>query len=387
MTPLKTSIERRDLLLAVDAMRDVLRAGSDEAERLGRLSPEMIRALDDSGVFSLQLPVVLGGAEADPIAQFEVIEAISEIDSTSGWCALIGATSIAWPALFLSDEAVGRIFANGGTPRAAGIFLPSGKATPVDGGYRVSGRWSYASGIKHAEWITAGTKVDRGNDVIERRMVTFPAHEAQIHDTWKVAGLQGTGSCDFTVEDLFVPEAFTWNGGTAEPLRGGALSRLGMPAYVMHLHAAFALGIARHAVNTIIDYAQTERAGYRPSSLISRPTFQCALGECELQLRAARALVIDLYQKAWKAVCNGGILTPAEQTELRGTAVLATQVAADVITRLFRYGGGGAILLSNALQRCLRDINAAAQHRMVSDSTYEHLGKFILGLPDANPNG
>jgi alkylation response protein AidB-like acyl-CoA dehydrogenase len=333
------------------------------------------------------LPAVLGGAEADPITQFEVVEAISEIDSTSGWCVLIGATSIAWPALFLSDEAIRRIFANRGTPRAAGIFLPSGKASPADGGYRVSGRWSYASGIRHAEWITAGTKVDRGGDVIERRMVTFPAHEAQIHDTWKVAGLQGTGSCDFTVDDLFVSEDFTWNAGTAVPLRGGALSCLGMPAYVMHLHAAFALGIARRAVKTIIDYANSERSGYRPSSLISRSTFHSALGECELQLRAARALVIDLYEKAWKTVCSGGTLTPAEQTELRGTAVLATQVAAEVTTRLFRYGGGGAILMSNALQRCLRDINAGAQHRMVSDSTYEHLGKFILGLPDANPNG
>jgi indole-3-acetate monooxygenase len=378
---------RSQLLESVEKMRDVLAAGSDEAERSGRLSSAMVRALDESDAFTIQLPASLGGAEADPITQFEVVEAITAIDSTSGWCVLIGATSIAWPAIFLPDEAIAQIFNNGRAPRASGIFLPSGKAVPTGRGYRVDGRWAYASGIRHAEWITAGTKVERNGDETERRMVTFPANQAHIYDNWNVAGLQGTGSCDFSIEDLFVPEEFTWNAASATPQRGGALYKLAMPGFVMHLHAAFAIAVARRAVNAIIDYAHGQRAGYRPSGIISRPVFQSALGECDLQLRAARSLVIDLYQKAWATICDGGTLTPELHTELRGAAVLATQVAADVTTRLFRYGGGTAVLMSNILQRCLRDIHAAAQHRMVSDSTYEQLGKFKLGLPDANPNG
>ncbi len=378
---------RGQLLEAVEKMRDVLAEGSAETERSGCLSPAMVRALDESGVLLIQLPAVLGGAEADPITQFEVVESVTAIDSTSGWCVLIGATSIAWPAIFLPDTAVARIFRDGRAPRASGIFLPSGTAVPDSGGYRVSGQWAYASGIRHAEWITAGAKVKRDGDETERRMATFPAHQARIHDNWNVAGLQGTGSCDFSVENLFVPEEFTWNAANAVPQRGGALYNLAMPGFVMHLHAAFAIAVARRAVNAIIAYAHNQRAGYRPSGIISRPVFHSALGECDLRLRAARSLVIDLYRQAWATVCGNGTLTPEQHAELRGAAVLATQVAAGVTMRLFRYGGGTAILTSNILQRCLRDINAAAQHRMVSDSTYEQLGKFKLGLSDANPNG
>jgi indole-3-acetate monooxygenase len=379
--------KRQVLLQAVECVRDTLLAGADEAEASATLPPATVQALDGVGLFALKLPTVLGGAEADLVTQLEVLEAVTYIDMSAGWCTLIGAAAIAGPGAFLADEAVAQIFAGGQVPRAAGAFMPSGQAIPVDGGYRVSGRWAFASGIRHAQWVTATARVVRdGTTLPALRRVVMPVADVQIHDNWQVMGLQGTGSCDFSVTDLFVPERFSWDAQRAHPQRGGPLYRLGMPAFVANEHVAFALGVGRRALDTLLASAQSKQRGYgQVSTLAARPAVQRALGEGELRLRAARALAIESYEKAWATVCAGQLLPPRLQAELRSVATFATDVAVDVTTQAFRYSGGTALYVTNVLQRCLRDINAAAQHLMVSDTAYENYGQFLLGLPDADP--
>ena len=373
---------RRALLDAVERVRPVVTNGADEAERLRTLPPATVTALRDSGLLALKLPAVLGGAEADPVTQIDVIEALSAIDPSAGWCLMVGATTAALPGVFLDDDAVELIFDGGRMPLAAGCYMPTGHAIAEPGGFRITGRWAFASGIRHAAWVSGVAWVVRdGAQTAERRVFVVRTAEVDLHDTWHVAGLRGTGSCDFSVKDHFVPEAFTWEIEHAQPRRGGALYRLGLPALVTNEHAAFALGVARRALDAVTALAAGKSRGLKPAPLVGRATFQRFVGEADLRLRAARALAVELNEAAWTTVDLGGRLTARQHAELRSAAVLATEVALDVTTRAFRFAGGSALYDTSILQRCLRDLNAGAQHFMVSDSAYEGLGQLVLGLP------
>ncbi|MGH7399864.1 MAG: acyl-CoA dehydrogenase family protein, partial [Candidatus Rokuibacteriota bacterium] len=289
--PTERAAKRAHLLAAVERIRAVVADGAEEAERLRTLSPATVRALAGSGLFALKVPESLGGAEADPVTQLEVLEALTHIDASAGWCLMVATTAVGLPAGFLPDEAIGRMLAGGRVPAAAIAILPTGTATPVEGGYRLTGRWPFASGVRHAEWLTAGAMVRRdARDAGERHIVVIPAADAQIHDNWRVAGLEGTGSSDFSVTDLFVPAAFAWNPATATPRRGGTLFRLGMPAFVAYEHVAFALGVARRALDAGAELAQSKRRGIVTASpLAGRAAFQARLGESLVRLRAVRA--------------------------------------------------------------------------------------------------
>jgi alkylation response protein AidB-like acyl-CoA dehydrogenase len=217
------------------------------------------------------------------------------------------------------------------------------------------------------------------------RMIVFPAAQAEIHDTWHVSGLKGTGSCDFSVSDLFVPEAFTADLRTWEPKRGGPMYQLGLPGLLINELAGFALGVARRALDAITDLAKTKRRGYgKQTALAEREVFQRAIGEGDLRLRAARALAIEIFEKAWQTVCAGCKPELALQVEMRSVTALVTDVALDITTLAFRYGAGSSIHLSSILQRCLRDLQVEAAHLMVSDSAYEMHGKCLLGLGDVD---
>lgn len=373
---------RRALLDAVERVRPAVAEGADEAERLRTLPAASVTALRDSGLLALKLPAVLGGAEADPVTQIDVIEALTAIDPSAGWCLMVGATTAALPGVFLGDDAVGVIFDGGRMPLAAGCYMPTGHAVAEPGGFRVTGRWAFASGIRHAAWVSGTAWVVRdGARTAERRVFVVRTAEVDVHDTWHVAGLRGTGSCDFSLKDQFVPDAFTWDIERTRPRRGGALYRLGFPALVTNEHAAFALGVARRALDAVTALAAGKSRGLKPAPLVGRGTFQRFVGEAQVRLLAARALAVELNEAAWTTVGVGESLTARQHAELRSAAVLATEVALDVTTRAFRFAGGSALYDASVLQRCLRDLNAGAQHFMVSDSAYEGLGQLVLGLP------
>jgi len=193
---------RQKLLDAVDSVRETIITGAEQAEAEMTIPPASINALYDSGLFSLKLPEVLGGAEADPITQMEVLEALALYDSSASWCVMIGATSIGSPGAFLPDEGIQEVFRDGRIPRAAGVGAPTGQVTPVEGGYRVTGRWPFASGIRHSEWVGGGITIPNDDAAPEIRRALFPTSEVKIHDNWDVMGLRGTGSCDFSVSDV-----------------------------------------------------------------------------------------------------------------------------------------------------------------------------------------
>ncbi|MFQ6029072.1 MAG: acyl-CoA dehydrogenase family protein [Dehalococcoidia bacterium] len=379
--------KKRALLEAVESVRDTLVLGAQEGEATATLPQASVDALYESGLFALKTPQVLGGAEADLVTQLEVIEAVSRIDPAAGWCLMIGAASVGNMGAYLPDEAIAEVFAGGRAPKTAGVFAPGGQAVPAKGGYLVNGRWSFGSGIKHSEWLSAGANLVVDDRVYPQQLrLAFPTAKAEIHETWQVMGLRGTGSCDFSVSDLFVPRQFSWNATESEPLRGGPLFRLGRPSNVTNEHSAFALGVGRRALDAITELARHKWRGYQNTTLVAeRGVFQRALGEDDLKLRAARSLAIEVLESAWSVVARGDLLEPWQHSEMRSSATYSTQVALEVTTQAFQYGGGSAMYSSNVLQQCLRDIHAAAQHRMVSDSAYEGHAQFLLELPDADP--
>jgi alkylation response protein AidB-like acyl-CoA dehydrogenase len=379
--------KRSHLLDAVETVGKAVVDGSEETESRYALSAATFEALYDAGLFWLKLPEVLGGAEADPLIQIEVIEALAALDASAAWCVMIGSQSTGLPAAWLPDDALDAVFGGDRLPVAAGSLMPSGIARQVPGGYRVTGRWAFASGISHCGWVNATVRVEGvTGGLASLRRVVLPTSEVRIHDNWDAVGLKGSGSCDFSIDDRFVAESFSW-GFTDPPRRGGPLYLLGLPGYVAYEHAALALGIGRHAVSLLVDTASGKARGFESSVVGDRPAFQRDLGRMDMQLSAARAMTLEVFEEVWDGLEPGVGPRPEQQAQMRSTASLATEICLDVVTRAFRYSGGEAVYASNGIQRCWRDLNTAAQHFLVSESAYENHGKFLLGHPDAKPFG
>ncbi len=169
-------------------------------------------ALYESGLFRLKLPHVMGGAEADVLTQLDVLEEVCRIDPSAGWCLMIGSASLGSLGAFLPDDVVCDVFVDGKPPMTVRVFAPFGTAVPVAGGYRLSGRWPFGSGVRHSQWVAAGARVigrEPGRPLQLRVAVT--RSDVKIHDNWQVMGLRGPGSRDFSVQDLFVPGRFAWD--------------------------------------------------------------------------------------------------------------------------------------------------------------------------------
>lgn len=388
--PSDRQAKRQVLLDAVESVRGVVEAGIDEAEQRGTLTEPVVEAMQEAGLFRLKLPAELGGAEADPVTQIEVIEALSRIYPSAGWVLMTNATAIGNAGAFLSDEGIETVFAGGRVPRAATVGGATSTIEPVEGGYTLNGRWSFCSGVPHSEWICLGGRHYTQPDAPPEVYTCFvPTTSVHIHDNWQVAGLKGSGSNDVSVNELFVPAAFAWK--QQPPLRGtqrrgGPIFLLGLPGSVSSEHASFALGGGWKALDLIKQASVSKRRGRgaAATTLVERPVFQRFVAESELRLRGARLVAIEAHERAWQRVCEGKTPDAALEAEMRATAVLCTDVALEVATQAFRFAGGAALFLENRLQMCWRDVNAGAQHFAVSDVAYENLGQYILGLPEAN---
>lgn len=376
---------RDALMLAVEAQRETLAAQSEVDEQLGTLSQASVEALVATGALRMKLPRMLGGHEADLVTQMEVLEQLAMINPSVGWCAMVGATSLALPAAFLPDAGIERLFPRGRTPRGAIVVTPSGVATPVEGGYRVSGRWSFASGVRHAEWVVAIAKLDGMPDA-PPVVVVFPAGECAIQDNWQVLGLRGTGSCDIVLDEVFVPQDLSFP-VTAGQRRGGALYRIPLPAFVAYEHAGFALGLARRILDGVVDMLKTKKRGYAAggTTVADRGAVQRLIGHCEMRLRAARALAVEENEHVWALAKGEYDISPEVLCAVRSAATYATDVAVDVANEVFRHAGAAALHETHFLQRYLRDLQAAAQHYMVADTAYEQLGRARLGFAEVNP--
>ena len=379
---------RRHLLDAIARIRPILEADAEANDAAETLAWSSVVALYREGLLSLKVPRELGGPEVDPHLYLELCDELSYINPSAGWCAFINSTSAALLGAFLPDAGAERVFPPGRMPIASGALIPRGVATPEEGGWRVSGQWPFASGSAHSSWLLAGFRIMRDGAPGPEHMVMAAAIEdVQFVDNWQVMGLKGTGSRDFVLTDHFVAEDMAFDLLTTDPRKGGPMFWLGRPGFVTPAHAAFALGVARRALDEIAMQAGSYQRGYLTSPIAQRGALQHDLGKCDQQLRAARALCREALDEAWEFCRRGERPDLERQLRLRGACAYATDVACQIATTAFRYGGGNAIYNDRVLQRCMRDINAAAQHFMVNTSAYDNLGQFRLGMPGVNPMG
>ncbi len=360
-----------------------------EIEEARRIPAALAEAIASAGLSYMYLPRSVGGPEAAPLEAFAAIEELSKADGSVGWCAMIS-SDIAQFVGWLEPTVAGEI---GNRPVTfAGSLRPLGRATPVHGGYRVTGQWNFASGIDNAQWLYAPCVLMDG-DVPRMtpagtpavRAMWLPVSAATIKDTWSVMGLRGTGSQDFMIDDAFVPQSFTCFLGE-RPHQGGPLYQPRMIFSVLFaLNAAHALGIARGAMEEFVGIAAREASMQSSTLLRERPSVQAQIGEAEAILNAARAYVVDAVGRAWTATCENKLDPAPDIAQARLAITHSVHEAGRVVRQLFHAAGTNAIHTRHPLERHFRDIHVAEQHNAAFRSYYESAGKVSLGLRPSDP--
>jgi len=380
-------------LAAVAALRELASAHAAQSERLRTLAPPVVAALRVSGLLAFTVPEELGGGGHGPRAQLEVIEAMARIDTATGWSLMISSMLAAIAGAYLPDEGLREVFASG-TPTCAGLLVPSGSLSSVPGGFRATGRWAFGSGIRHAEWIVTGAVLQRAehaSDAVsaaqppELRTIVVPAREVVIEDTWHAAGLRGSGSEHYRMEDVFVPKARSFPFPGAPALRGGPTFDLPITALLGSVHAGFALGAARAALDALREVASVRTKLWSGIALGAHAAFHMDLGRADAKLRAARALACEASDLLEQRSQERRRLTLEDWRSARLAVTYANEVAAEITTFAFRAGGASALYETSPLQRLFRDAHAAAQHIAATDDAYEFAGRLLLGISAPHP--
>lgn len=356
-----------------------------EGEGQRHLPQELFVALRDAGLFGLWVPRILGGAETDVETSVRVVEELSRHDGSVGWNIMIAAnTSILWANL--APEAALDMTRNTPNPVIAGtVTAGSGTARPVPGGFRVTGRWPFASGCHHADWLVSACKIVDGEE--PRRgpdgsPLTFtfvlPASECEILDTWHTVGMRATGSHDFAAHDLFVPED--------RHFVSHALGRLPGPLYhtsLFHLWApniaGVALGTAEDAIDTFVGVAQTKRSVLSREALAERETTQEKLGRAESLVRSARSFLLETIRETWSFLSDDREVPEELTARNRLAASTAVDNSVAAVDSLFALAGTSSIY-EGRLERCLRDVHVVQQHAVVNASGFTLAGRCLLGL-------
>ena len=383
--------EADGLIDAIRRRRNEFEAAGEAAEGLRTLPGDTVTTLRELGLFWLKTPAELGGTPISPVSFCAVIEELASIDVSTAWAAMIGAGCNGLAGGWLPEAGARELFAaDQPLPVVAGQLSPRGTGTPVDGGYLVTGRWGFSSGILHADWLigafgmagpphTGPGDTEAADETGFGQMIVFavPKSAVRVIDTWHVAGLQGTGSLDWAVSDLFVPASRTYELGIPAA-RGGNLFRLGMPAFVSNEVPPLAVGLARRALEDMTDLA-TRTARFPGGPTVSeRAVFHKELGRAEVRLQAARLVHRDAMAACWASASSGVAPSAQQQLAVTSASVFTVETCAEIVVDLFRYGGGRVLALSSPMQRHLRDILAARQHLALSEEHYEAAGRYRI---------
>jgi alkylation response protein AidB-like acyl-CoA dehydrogenase len=371
---------------AARALQPRIREAADEAERQRRMPSGTARLLAEAGLFRLCVPRAKGGLEADPRTLLEAIEAIAEADASAGWCVMIGATT-GLLAGYLPTPLAREIY---GDPMTitGGVVAPMGRAEAGPDAYAVTGRWRWTSGGQNCRWLGGGAVIFEDgkartlpNGAPEHRMMLFPAAEAELIDTWRTAGLCGTGSLDMKVERLRVPRERSVSLVTDKPVADGPLFAFPIFGLLALGIAAVASGNARGAATEFQALAAAKKTGGAGRRLAERAPVQATYARAEAELRAARAFLFDEVDAAWEEARGGGEIPVERRGTLRLAATHMGRVAAEFVRTVQDEAGGPAVFLDNTLQRRLRDAQTMTAHVMIAPASWELAGRVLLGLP------
>ena len=374
-------------LEAARELRPLIAAAGERGDRERRLPREVAEAMADAGLFRMLLSSSIGGGGVDLPAYLRVLEEVAQADGSAGWCLAQGALSATQVAPFLPLKVARQVFGETRSILANGAG-PGGRAVLVDGGYRLTGEWPFASGCMHASWLKGASLVytpdgspvytpDGGHEV---RTFLFPEGDATLRDVWHVSGLRGTGSNTICVTDLFVlAERSVCL--THAPLREpDTLAGLPYASVAAVGFCAVALGVARGALDAFVELAAEKTPRGMKGRLQEDPVTQAEVARAEAQLRAARAFLFESTQEAWEAAARGEALPTRLRAVLRLSATSGIHQAAQVVDVVYHAAGATAIFESQPFERRFRDVHAITQQTQARRQHLEAVGRVFLGV-------
>jgi alkylation response protein AidB-like acyl-CoA dehydrogenase len=391
---LPADIDAQPLVQEAAALQPALRDCHEEIEREQRLPPGLVERLRGAGFYRMVIPRSLGGLQVDPPTYLRVAELLAEGAGSVGWN--LANNSIGQlVTLGLPGEGVDELYGHGGDTIIAGTAVPGGgQAIPVEGGYRVSGRWSFGSGCREAAWMLGSFEiVDNGQPRLspDGKPVywrgVFPRAEAEIvPGSWDVAGLRGTGSFDWTVEDVFLPERRTMP-QIGIPLENqwsrwpGVTYALPVQCWVGPHHSAVITGIARAGINALIELAGGKQPRGRPVGLLcENPQVQDAVGRADAILNAGRVYRTAMITELWNTVASGQETTLEQRARCRLASTYAADSAREAMDLVYRHGGSTSFKRESRLAECWRDLHVVGQTVTIAPEWYPIGGRVYLGM-------
>jgi alkylation response protein AidB-like acyl-CoA dehydrogenase len=355
-------------------------------EAAGRILPQTLSLLHDAGLLHYFVPACFGGGETTPLEAMEITEAIAFADGSTGWAVMANQVATASAAAFLKPAAASYVFGKR-IPLLAGQGAPVGRAEVASGGYRLTGNWSYGSGILHSEWVHTGAMIFEagrprllpGSNRPDTRIFILPISQVELKKNWDVLGLRATGSVDYSVSDAFVSEEFTHSLTANVPYQGGCVYRIGLTGLSQIGHTSVALGLAKRALEEIGRLASAEKKPLNLREKDGGDSFQEQYGFHMGRLIAARSAQVALCEDMERTTNAGKPLTVRQISH--GVLIISTvhQVAFDIVKFAYLFGGGTS-LRAGVIQRLYRDMSAAMQHAIVAAGRVKEASREIMGL-------
>ena len=390
---LPADVEAQAPVQAAAALRSVIRAYHDELDREQRLPKALVEQLHAAGFYRLVRPRELGGLQADPLTYLRTVELLSEGSGSVGWN-LCNNNIAQLVTLGLPDGGIREIYGQGGDVAVAGTAVQGGgRAVPVDGGYRVTGRWPFGTGCQESPWMLGSFQIlDRdqprrspdGASVYWRGV--FHRAETQIvAGSWDVSGLRATGSFDWTVDDVFLPERRTMvHAGV--PLDNqwshwpGVSYALPAQVWVGPHHSAVITGIARAGIDALIELAVEKTPRGRTSRLCDNPQVQDAIGRADAILNAGRAYRSATITEVWNTIAAGEDTTLEQRARCRLAAVHAADCAREAMDLVYRQGGSTSYRRESRLAECWRDLQVVGQAVTIMPEWYPMGGRVFMKM-------
>ena len=370
-------------LEAARAVAPLIRDSADEIEKNRELPRAVFTAIADAGLFHIAVPRAIGGSEIDFPTYVQVMEELGKADASTAWAVNQGAT-FGTVAARMAPHVAREIWID--TPRSvvSNTPAPTAKAIAVPGGYRVTGNQPFSTGCRHASWVAAhATIVENGevrltNGKPDTRYCLVPVAQAEILDTWHTRGMRGTGTHNFAVNDVFVPEERTVARGSPA-ITDGARYRIPQTLSFAGGDAAIALGVARSSLDAFCDHAGKNTQRFAKGLLRNEALVQFKVGQAEAALRSGRAFLMEAVRDMWNAA-SADRITMEARASLRVATTHAIRLAAEVVDSVYTLSGAAAIFESHLIQRHFQDMHVITQHVQGRLNNYEVAGQHWLGL-------
>lgn len=375
------------ILANVEGLLPEVAARADEVAAQRRLPGDLVASLKAAGAFRLPMPAAWGGPEMSLPDQVRVVERLSAADPSTGWCVMIGSDGGFYSA-YLTERA-GRTLWPDLDMVTAGWVFPAGQARRVDGGFVMSGRWSFGSGCTHADVLIGGCLVvgedgtpEMDGGLPRMRVLVAPAEHFEVLDTWYTTGLAGSGSNDYSCSELFVPEEHSFS-FAEEPRRDGPLYRY-KGAFFANIYGV-PLGLARRAIDEVVGVASTKVLMPQFVTMRDLPRVQSAVADAETALRSARSYTYDAVEALWDALVSQQEITPQIRIDVTLSRIAAFRMAREVAMQMVALAGTQAIYATSVLDRLLRDAITINQHVVAGPVMQEFAGQLALGLDPQGP--